>query len=467
MRVAPLLAVFALLAGVQSAGAATWKQVTAPGGSNIDQVSLVRTADGVLHVGWRAQTSPTTDALYHTAISAAGQIGATSPIATGWAVIENPALVYDVNKVVALFGGIRTTAPNEPNQDLNVAFSPDFGASWQVQTGSVVPVGAQAYGSPVSATVLPNGTLLEAWSGTLGTWAHAGLSQSSPNYDYQAPLGHYGYDANIASDATGSAMLAWYSNATGHLGVFAQGVNPANGAPVGSAINMPGTSNMHVGMIGRTPIVARPGGGFFVAYATGYPSMNRIMLWTVGGGTSLVSKVARAGSPTVTIAADQKGRLWIAWTAMVNGSPHVFARRTNRTATNYGAVVDAGRPRGAGSIYRLDASATAGALDLFANTSIGVSSTTSTFYSRVLPGLTLLASPAKLHRGKTTEVTFTVRDAGAPVKGARVKAQGKSGLTNAKGKVTLALKGVRRSVRARATASGYVADDVHLRVLRK
>jgi hypothetical protein len=79
----------------------------------------------------------------------------------------------------------------------------------------------------------------------------------------------------------------------------------------------------------------------------------------------------------------------------------------------------------------------------------------------------LLASPARLHRGKTTQVTFIVRDAGDPVAGAKVKAQGKSGVTNAKGKVTLALEGRKRSVLAYATATGYVGDDVRLRVLRK
>jgi hypothetical protein len=156
-------------------------------------------------------------------------------------------------------------------------------------------------------------------------------------------------------------------------------VNPASGAPAGALFNMPGTSNMSVGMIGRTPLVARPGGGFYVAYPTGYPAMTRIMLWRVGGGTSLVSKVSRSGSPTVTLAADPNGRLWIAWTKTVNASPHVFVRRTNRAASNYGAVVDAGRAKNAGSIYRLVASATASALDLFANTSIGVASTTSTY----------------------------------------------------------------------------------------
>jgi hypothetical protein len=36
-----------------AADAAVWRQVTASGGASIDQVGLVRTSDGVLHVAWR------------------------------------------------------------------------------------------------------------------------------------------------------------------------------------------------------------------------------------------------------------------------------------------------------------------------------------------------------------------------------------------------------------------------------
>ncbi len=48
-----------------------------------------------------------------------------------------------------------------------------------------------------------------------------------------------------------------------------------------------------------------------------------------------------------------------------------------------------------------------------------------------------------------------------------MKAQGKSGFTNAKGKVTLTLSGLKRSVLAIATATGYTGDDFRLRVLRR
>ena len=466
MKIIPLvLTALALLFGGQAASAG-WTRITSTNGGNSDQVALLRTADDVLHVAWHRRTGPNTEDLLHTAISAGGRVGATAPIATGWSGIGNPALVTAPGGIRVFFGGIRTTNSGEPNQELNTALSANGGASWALQVGSVVPIGAQAYGYPVSAAVLPDGTPLEAWAGTLGTWVHASLSPSTPNWDYQAPLGLYGYDAAIAADAAGKATLAWYSSATGHLGVFAQDV-AADGSPIGSPANMPGTGNMRVGMTGRTPLVARSGGGFYVAYATGYPALNRVRLWRVGGGAPVVAKTNRTASSTATVAADAKGRLWVAWTNTVGSSPHVFARRSNRAASVLGAVVDAGRPSGAASIFRLDASATGTALDVFGNTSIGVSSTTATWYRRVLPGLTLLATPTKLHRGKTSRVTFKVLDAGDPVAGARVRAGGKAGTTNAKGKVTLTIVGRNRSVGATVTAKGYVGARLGLRVLRK
>jgi hypothetical protein len=104
VRIGSLAAALALAFGVPAAGAASWKQVTASGESNIDEVSLMRAGDGVLHVAWSSHPTPNTYDLFHTAISPAGTVGATSPIATGWAVIENPALVFDGTKLLAFVG---------------------------------------------------------------------------------------------------------------------------------------------------------------------------------------------------------------------------------------------------------------------------------------------------------------------------------------------------------------------------
>jgi hypothetical protein len=452
------------LAVVPSARAAGWKQVTASGGANIDQVGLLRTPDGTLHVVWHRRSGPDTEDLLHTAITASGQVLDPTPIQTGWSGIQNAALVAAPDGLRVFFGGIRSTDTNDPNQELNTALSADGGATWTLQEGSVVPRDAEAYGSPVSAATLPDGTPLEAWAGTLGTWVHAGLSPDTPNSDYQAPLGHYGYDPGIAADARGRTVMAWYSNATGHLGLFAQDVNP-DGTPAGAVTNMPGTANMSVGMEGRTPIVARSGGGVYVAYATGYPAINQIRLWAVGAKqTTLIARAAKFGNTTAALAGATDGRLWVVWKDSIDGKLHVFARRSNRAASTFGATVDAGEPANASSAYRLDASASGDALDVLGVYSIGTDSTAATFHARVLPGLTLAASPRRLRRGRTTTVTFTVLDAGDPVRGARVRAGGRSATTNAKGRATLALKAGFLPLRAGATASGYVGAALRLRV---
>ena len=56
---------------------------------------------------------------------------------------------------------------------------------------------------------------------------------------------------------------------------------------------------------------------------------------------------------------------------------------------------------------------------------------------------------------------FTVRDAGAAVRGARVTAGGKSGTTDGDGRDELKLPG--RALTAIATRSGYAKDPLRLR----
>ena len=445
-----------------SASAAPWKRVTTPDGSSTDQVGLVRTADGALHVAWSHPTGPNTEDLNHTAISRAGRLGATNPIQSGWTGFANAALVVDPVGLRALWGGFRTTDPNDPQRETNTALSGDGGVGWALQPGQINPDGAQSYASNTAATVRADGTTLQAFAGTLGTWVHMGLSPATPNWNY-TPGQQYGYAPNLATDANNRTVMAWYSSASGHLGVIAQDVN-ADGSPGAGPLTMPGTSNMQIGMLGRTPLAARSGGGLYVAYATGYPTAGRIRLWRVGAGNAPIVGRVRSGSPAVAIAATGDTRLWVLWTKGF-GDPDVLARRSNRGATKFGAVVNAGHPKDAAQAYKLDASAVGGALDVLGNFNIGTATSAVTSYRRILPGLTLKARPSRLRRGEPTEVRFTVLDAGAPVKGARVKAAGESASTGRSGRVTLSLT-ARRPVTARATHSGYVAATKRLGVRR-
>jgi hypothetical protein len=452
-----IVTVLIALCGAAPAGAAPWKRITTPDGSSVDQVGLARTGDGVLHVAWHHPTGPNTEDLNHTVISAAGRIGATTPIQTGWTGFTNTALVVDPGGLRAFWGGFRSTDSSDPQRETNTALSPDGGATWALQPGAVNPGGAQSYASSHAATVLADGSTLQAFAGTLGTWVHAGLDPATPNHNFTPGL-QYGYDPNLATDAANRTVMAWYSNATGALGVLAQDVN-ADGSPGAGPVTMPGTDAMNVGMLARTPLVARSGGGFYAAY----PTPGGVRVWRVGAGNAPVV-AGIDNSPAAAIAAAGDGRIWVLWTKGF-GDPDVLARRSNRGVTTFGATVNAGHPRDALQAYNLNANASGNALDVLANFNIGTATDAVTSYRRLLPGLTLQASPARLRSGRPTEVRFTVRDAGAPVRGARVKVGGRSGTTNGRGRVTLTLQS-KKAVTARATRSGYSAATKRLGVRR-
>jgi hypothetical protein len=141
------------------------------------------------------------------------------------------------------------------------------------------------------------------------------------------------------------------------------------------------------------------------------------------------------------------------WSDGTFGATHVLAARSNPDATRFGAAVDAGAVRGAHSTYSVDASATANALDVLALFGTGNVSGGATYVKRVRPGLTLKA------RRHSDQVTFTVTDAGDPVRGATVRLGGRSGRTNRKGRVTLA----RKRGSATASAPGYAGARMRVR----
>jgi hypothetical protein len=452
------IAVLVTAFAASSASAAPWKRVTTPEGTS-DQVALARTADGVLHLVWSHPTGPNTEDLNHTVLLRNGRLGATNPVQTGWTGFSNAALVIEPGGLRAFWGGFRSTDSSDPHDEVSTALSPDGGASWALHPGSINPGGAQSYASNIAATVRPDGSTLQAFAGTLGTWVHAGLSPATPNHDYQAPFGPYGYEPNLATDRSGRTVLAWFSSAAARSGVLAQFVNP-DGSPSGGALTMPGTSGMVSAMLGRTPLAA-----LGPSLYTAYPTPNRIRVWRIGTSNApVIGRIGGSGSPAVAIAPTADGRLWILWTKGF-GDPDVYARRTNVGARKFGAVVNAGHPRDALQAYKVDASAVGGVLDVLGKFNIGTTTTAVTSHRRIRPGLTVKARPGAVRRGEPTDVRFTVLDAGDPVDGARVRADGESARTNSQGRVTLTLTS-RRPVTARVTHPDYTPASKRIRVRR-
>lgn len=134
----------------------------------------------MLHLAWSHPTGPNTEDLNHTVITRAGRIGATNPIQSGWTGFTNAALVVEPGGLRAFWDGFRTTDTNDPQRETNTALSADGGASWALQAGQINPDGAQSYGSNTAATVRADGTTIQAFAGTLGTWVHAASRRRLP-----------------------------------------------------------------------------------------------------------------------------------------------------------------------------------------------------------------------------------------------------------------------------------------------
>ena len=155
------------------------------------------------------------------------------------------------------------------------------------------------------------------------------------------------------------------------------------------------------------------------------------------------------GNEHANVAAAPEGRLWLMWEQ--NGTIH--ATRTNRTATRVGAV-NALKPPGGGTIFRLNGEGSAGPLDLIANVNSGGQQ--GFWHQQVWPKLQLTASSRKAGKGRV--VTFRVLDAGDPVPGALVKAGGRA--------LRTAANGTARLTQATAVASACDGVEGRLRACR-
>ena len=427
MKTSLALAAALASSAAPAAQAAGWKHRHRPQRREHRPGRAVRTADGVLHVAWHKDGD-----LFHTRSRPDGKVGATTPIQSGWASMSDPALTAVPGGLRAFWGGIRTTDPTETNQDLNTAFSTDGGATWALQTGSVVPLGAQAYGSDTSATTLPNGTTLQSWSGTLGTWVHAGSTRPRRTSTTRR-AGGYGNDPGTwrRRERRGDAGLVLGHAGARHPRAGRRRRRRARGRADDDA--------RHAGD-GR-----RPGA---LAHADRRAAEERRLLHRprrrlpdrqpgarVAGRRDRrrrcwprPSRAPRPRSPP-----DAKGRLWVAGRTATFGDKHVYVARSNEDAD---ALRRAGRRR-RGQGRPLDLLARRqrdrlGRADVLAVFGIGDGLDAATYVTRVLPGPDADGASAQAHGRRSPSPTPAIR-----CKGAKVKAGGKSGKTDSKGRVEL------------------------------
>ena len=147
----------------------------------------------------------------------------------------------------------------------------------------------------------------------------------------------------------------------------------------------------------------------FIAYTQGTnPFLADPTVFRVDTGKA--TKLTKKDGEQISIAAAPAGRLWVFW----KDGGTVFARRSNKAATKFGATRSIRAPGGsATSIFNLAGEGSRGPLDLLALADPS-SGPLANYHQRILPGLTLKATHKK--NGKTA---FKVTDAGAAGRGAQ------------------------------------------------
>jgi len=446
---AAALAALAMASGATVAQAGPpgkWTKVTGIGepNSNILNVGLARTGDGVLHVLWSHDGSGS-ESLLHSSISAnAKTVSGPDTVFTNTAggINESSALVRTPEGLRAFFA-----ATNQFSDALATATSVD-GKSWSAPSTASLggnqskPVYAAA---GIAAALAPNGTFFSAWGSSApgGEGFHIGLSPTDPD----GSLGSGTViDPGVGVDSqTSAAFVA--GNLLDEDGVFVLPISPA-----GARTTLPnsGAEQLQhpVGITGR---IGKP--GVFVAYTQGTNEfLGKPAIYRVDTGKS-IRLSNRKGAEDISLAAAPGGRLWAFW----KDGDTVFATRSNKPATTYGRIVSVRAPKKGTSIFELAGEASRGPLDVLAlldppNTTIG------NWHQRILPGLSIAAK-----KGKNGKVTFIVTDAGATVKGAKVKLKGDgSKTTKSNGIVKFTLAEGRYT--ATASRSGYDSATVRVRV---
>ena len=438
-----------------ASGAQQWHRI-ASGGMNVsDQVGLARTSDGVLHIVWRRQRAGGQD-LLHTTITAAGAVGATTTVLSGWASLGSPALVANGRNLSVFFPGTQTLVTGDPSFGLDSASSEDGGRSWSISATAIASGDFAASRTP-AAIRSERGYFLQAWYGAGQTVVHSGLNPAVP-----AVAGYgQGTDQALAGSNFDQAMVGWCTELQATTGVFVARVDPATGARAGEVIHLPDSgrcpADTRVALVGSPDRPERIATGlstsdFFIATSSVSGRTVRVyeinredkIAWRsiVAAGSSFKQQIALATTPRLD-------GLWAAWRD--SDSDKVVVRRLP-SGIDWDTPLAMALPRGQ-SLSQLALDAQKDRVDVIATTSDD-NNVVSLYTTQAFPTLTLEGG-----RGG-----FKVLEATNPVARATVRVAGRTFVTNAGGAVRIRPMLAAGSYTAIASKAGYVSATLRFRV---
>lgn len=419
----------------------TWTQVTGPH-ANTHEVGLARTADGVLHVLWPSDQGNAGNALHSSIAPDAKSIGGPHTVFTyASGVNSRMALIAADGGLRAFFSGL-VGVEGEPLQGPMATATSADGTSWTAPAvaSNNTPTGRSPVyaASGIGAALGTANTPIFAWGDSAPGVAgyHVGTSPAGPDVRFSTECCVYA--PNIGVDAiTGEAVLAWQFLHNSGNGTAYQSISPAGARTVAPGAAAAETST-------RTAISGRIGAaGVYLAYLFGDNQFLSVPAVVQVGGGGAKKLPSASGARMIGLAPAPEGKMWFSWMR----KNVLYATRSNKDVTKFGAVVKVKPPAGTSAIYRLAGEGSGGWLDMLALAE--VSSAINNWHQRVLPGLSLSGKKG------TGKVTVTVTDAGDAIKGAKVKIGKLSKTTNSKGKAVFKLK--KGKYKAKASKSGYTS----------
>ena len=412
-------------------------------------VGFARTPDGVLHVVTDSNTNwgDSYNGIAAIAISPSGHVGPQVQALNwnGQSAQGIPGLAVMPSGVLqATWGGY----PNGNDGPWGISSS-NGGATWSspVNIGS----GSMEFGDSYVPLAVSNGTPVLAAGCCGGIVIQRGFGSSAPTYALTNSSDNAAGQPDLALDAaTGAAIVGWDSNA-GSGGLWFQQVAPSNG----SAVELPIPKQYGTGV----PLIVAgrdKGPGVFAAYPADYSNTTHIRLARYGGGSVGVGAVRHMHANVWGAASGSDGRIWVFWygQSTKTGKYEIAVTRSNNAINGFEPIQVFGLSYS--SLFTLEGDGRLGPLDmLITGTPAAPGSAGGIYWARFMPELSASVRVVGLGGGRF-KLKARVTDAGDPVSGATVSADGKHKATKGTGRAKLKVSGVPgHHVTVTVSALGY------------
>lgn len=447
-----------LLAAAGASAATLHPQLLAKVGYGATPVGFARTGDGVLHVAYESNINwgDGANGVGALAISPSGHVGpqvqALNWGTSGGSPSGIPGLAaLPSGTLEATFGG----SPGGDDGPWGIS-STDGGSSWSapVDIGS----GSMEFGDGAVGAQVSNGTPVLAAGCCGGIVIQDGLGFGSPTYQLTNNTDDVAGNTSSAVDAaTGAVVAGWDSNA-GSGGMWFQQVAPSTG----SAVELPVPKQYGTGV----PLIVAgrdKGSGVFAAYPANYANTTHITLARYDGGSVGVGSVSHVHADVWGAASGSDGRMWVFWYGQntKTGKYEMAVTRSNNAVNAFEPI----------QVFKLDYSSVSalegdgrlGPLDmLITGTPAAPGSAGGIYWARFIPELSAHIKVTDLGGGKF-KLKVTVTDAGDPVSGAKVSADGKHKTTKGTGRAKLVIAGSSgHHATVTVSAPGYRTLEEHV-----